>query len=119
MDQTYCSNERFLTFFLVMHLLRKILSSLWLNIAYEYIVETMKAKVSVILAALLSISLAGEVFVNQNSGSLHFQKGIDFGVKPFKKGLAGFKRTESFACTGNRFSRFFTAEKCSNFNCLA
>ncbi|MDY2713550.1 MAG: hypothetical protein SOV73_09540, partial [Candidatus Faecivivens sp.] len=47
------------------------------------------------------------------------QKGIDFGVKPFKKGLAGFKRTESFACTGNRFSRFFTAEKCSNFNCLA
>ena len=38
----------------------------------------MKAKVSVILAALLSISLAGAVFVNQNSGSLHFQKGIDF-----------------------------------------
>ena len=38
----------------------------------------MKAKVSVILAALLSISLAGAVFVNQNSGSLHFQKGIDY-----------------------------------------
>ena len=55
-----------------------LISSLWLNIVYEYIVETMKAKVSVILAALLSISFAGAVFVNQNSGSLHFQKGIDF-----------------------------------------
>ena len=46
-------------------------------------------------------------------------KGIDFGVKPFKKGLAGFKRTESFACTYNRYLRCFTAEKRSNFSCLA
>ena len=55
-----------------------LISSLWLYKLYEYVVKAMKAKVSVILAALLSISLAGAVFVNQNSGSLHFQKGIDF-----------------------------------------
>ena len=31
------------------------------------------------------------------------KRSIDFGVKPFKKGLAGFKRTESFARAGNRY----------------
>ena len=35
------------------------------------------------------------------------KRSIDFGVKPFKKGLAGFKRTESFACTGNRYLKTF------------
>ena len=38
-------------------------------------------------------------------------RSIDFGVKPFKKGLAGFKRTESFACTLCWYSLFFTASK--------
>ena len=38
-------------------------------------------------------------------------RSIDFGVKPFKKGLAGFKRTASFACTLRRYSLFFTASK--------
>ena len=33
---------------------------------------------------------------------LRKKKAIDFGVKPFKKGLAGFKRTESFVCMRNR-----------------
>ena len=33
---------------------------------------------------------------------------IDFGVKPFKKGLVGVERAKPFVCTGNRYSHFFT-----------
>ena len=40
---------------------------------------------------------------------------IDFGVKPFKKGIAGFKRTESFVCTLNRRGTFFTTSKVYRF----
>ena len=44
---------------------------------------------------------------------------IDFGVKPFKKGLVGVERAKPSAYTGNRYSRFFTVEKRSNLHCLA
>ena len=44
--------------------------------------------------------------------NMEFRKrSIDFGVKPFKKGLVGFKRAKPFVCTINRYSLFFTTSE--------
>ena len=44
------------------------------------------------------------------------KRSIDFGVKPFKKGLVGIEGAKPLICTGNRHSCFFTTKKAFQFS---